>query len=180
MRVGAQDHEALDVLVVELDRAVHAVGERGLSRRHLEADRAAVFEGLSARQQLARGGAVAIEPLRLEVRRMRAADFGALIPVDAEPAQAVENAGDHLGLRALDVGVFDAKDEGAAVTAGVEPVEQRRAGAADVEVAGGGGREAKTRHLGIISDWWAAHPFKRADEHDDVVIFWRFSVSQRS
>ena len=40
------------------------------------------------------------------------------------------------------VGVLDPQDEGAAGVPGEQPVEQRRAGAADVEVAGGGGGEA--------------------------------------
>ena len=61
--------------------------------------------------------------------------------VESEPPHAVENAGDHVGRRALDVGVFDAEDERAAVPAGVEPVEQRRARAADVEIAGRRRRE---------------------------------------
>ena len=58
---------------------------------------------------------------------------------------------DDLGVRvgaALLVGVLDAQDEGAAGLPGVEPVEQRRAGAADVEVAGGRGGEADANRSG--------------------------------
>ena len=33
--IGAQNHERLDVLVVELDRAVYQVGKRGLAVRAL-------------------------------------------------------------------------------------------------------------------------------------------------
>ena len=76
---------------------------------------------------------------------MRSADVRALVPVEAEPAQPVEDAGDHVGRRALDVGVFDAQDERAAVAPRVEPVEERRAGAADVQVTGRRGREADAR-----------------------------------
>ena len=72
----------------------------------------------------------------MKVRRVRAANLRTFIPVDAEPAQPIEDSGDHLGLGALHVGVFDAQDERAAVTTGVEPVEKRSAGAADVQVAG--------------------------------------------
>ena len=52
---------------------------------------------------------------------------------------------DHLLRRALDVGVLDAQHEHAAVTPREQPVEERRAGAADVEVAGGRRREADAR-----------------------------------
>ena len=55
--------------------------------------------------------AMPIEALGLKVRRVRSADVGPFVPVEAEPAQAVEDALDHFGRRALDVGVFDAQDE---------------------------------------------------------------------
>jgi hypothetical protein len=48
---------------------------------------------------------------------VRTADLGALVPIDSQPSQTVEDARHHLRLRALDVGVLDAEDEGAAVTA---------------------------------------------------------------
>ena len=63
---------------------------------------------------------------------------GPLVPVEAQPAEALEDAGHHVGRRALDVGVLDAQDERAAGAAGVQPVEERGARAADVQVAGGG------------------------------------------
>ena len=47
--------------------------------------------------------------------------------------------------RALDVGVLDAKHERAAMPAGVEPVEERSARAADVEIAGRRRRESDAR-----------------------------------
>ena len=49
---------------------------------------------------------------------------------------------DHLVRRALGVGVLDAQHEHAAVAAREQPVEERRARAADVQVAGGRRREA--------------------------------------
>ena len=55
-------------------------------------------------------------------------------PID-EPLEALEDGGDRCVGRALAVGVLDPQDEGAAVMAGVEEVEERGAGAADVEVA---------------------------------------------
>ena len=140
--VRAEDDERLDVLVVEGDRPVHEIDERCCPLGDFEADRALVNERFPTVDEAAGRGAVFLEPLRLEVRRVRAVDVGAFVPVEPQPAQAVENAGDHLVRRALDVGVLDPQDEHAAVAPRVEPVEERGAGAADVEVAGGRGREA--------------------------------------
>src|SRR5439155_5033852 len=61
---------------------------------------------------------------------------------EAKPAKPVENALDHFGRRTLDVGVLDAQHEGAAVAPCEEPVEQRGARAADVQIAGWGGSES--------------------------------------
>ena len=77
---------------------------------------------------------------------MRSADVGALVPVEPEPAQPVEDAGDHLPRGPLGVGVLDAQDERAAVAPGVEPVEERRAGAADMQVARGRRGKADADH----------------------------------
>ena len=52
------------------------------------------------------------------------------------------------GRRSLDVGVLDAQDEHAAVASGKQPVEERGASAADVEVAGGRRSEANARDHG--------------------------------
>ena len=78
----------------------------------------------------------ALETLRLKIRRVRSALVGAFIPIESQPAQTLDDARDHLPRGALGIGVFDAKDEGAAMAARVEPVEQRRPGAADVKIAG--------------------------------------------
>jgi hypothetical protein len=67
---------------------------------------------------------------------VRSADFGTLVPLEPQPAQALENSADHLGRRALEIGVFDAQHERAAVPPGEEIVEQRGTRAADVQVAG--------------------------------------------
>src|SRR6185369_7221252 len=67
---------------------------------------------------------------------------GLAIPVEAEPAQAFENGLDRRFGGALPVGVLDAQAEGAAVMTGIEPVEQGRAGATDMQVASGRGGEA--------------------------------------
>ena len=66
---------------------------------------------------------------------------GARVPVDAQPCQGLEN-GVHGLLGGTDhVRVLDAQHEFALHVAGVEPVEQGRAGPPDVQVAGRAGRK---------------------------------------
>jgi hypothetical protein len=87
--------------------------------------------------QLFGHGAVAVEALRLEVRPVVSAFLGTLVPVEAKPPHPLQDALHHVPRRTFDVGVFDAQDEHAAHAARVQPVEQGRAGTADVEVSGG-------------------------------------------
>jgi hypothetical protein len=64
------------------------------------------------------------------------------IPVEAEPGEVGEDGLLGLSRGALEVGVLDAEHEASALGAREEVVEERGAGAADVEVAGGRRREA--------------------------------------
>ncbi len=65
-----------------------------------------------------------------------------LVVVDLQPAQRVEDLLDVLGRRALAVGVLDAQDQRAALAARDEPVVERRARAADVQLSRRAGGEA--------------------------------------
>jgi hypothetical protein len=58
---------------------------------------------------------------------------GALVPLDPEPGQTVEDGVLGLTRRALEIRVFDAKDEFATELSGQGPVEESRAGPADME-----------------------------------------------
>ena len=69
------------------------------------------------------------------------------VPVEPEPAQRLVDVLDVLGRVALGVGVLDAQEHLAAVVAGLEPVEQRGAGAADVQLAGRGGSESDAHRV---------------------------------
>src|SRR5262249_21895594 len=86
---------------------------------------------------------------------------GFAVPSDAEPAEPVQDRVDR-GLRgALAVGVLDAQQHLAAASPRVEPVEQRGAGASDVEEAGRGGGKARDdgfSHASRRSNlrWWRA------------------------
>ena len=59
------------------------------------------------------------------------------IPFQAEPAHAIEDALHHILGGALEVGIFNAQNEGAAGVPGKEPVEEGSARAAYMQVAGG-------------------------------------------
>ena len=144
---------------------VHPAAASGLGRLTLRLDRlgrtVAVVRPPLGHETIGHR-AVAIEALGLEVRRVRSADVRPLVPVEAEPAQAVHDSRDHLPRRTFGVGVLDAQHERAAVPAGIQPVEQRRAGAADVQVAGGRRGKADADHVaeGIVP----SEPTCRADE----------------
>jgi hypothetical protein len=88
---------------------------------------------------------------RLHVGAVGAADVGALVPVDADPAQRGHDVVGCALDEALLVGVLDAQDELAAVVARGQPVEEGGAHPADVQVAGGAGREAHAHRAGDLS-----------------------------
>ena len=66
----------------------------------------------------------------------------------AQPFQTFQNRLCRLGGRARAVGVFDPQQELAATATGIQPVEQRRAGAADMQIAGGRGGETGDDSVG--------------------------------
>ncbi len=85
---------------------------------------------------------VDVRALRLPVRLVRAADLDALVPVEPEPAQRVEELLVALLAVARRVGVLDAEHERAAGVPRVGPVEQRGADEPDVRRPGRGRAEA--------------------------------------
>ena len=95
--------------------------------------------GGALRHQVAGGGLVHLETLRLNVRAVRASNVRAFVPIDTQPAKAlvdsVHRGGDEAGL----VGVFEAEEELPVVGAGHGPGEDGRADVPNVRVTGGGG-----------------------------------------
>ena len=77
-----------------------------------------------------------VEPLRRAIRPDGPADFGPFVPVESEPSQVFENRRVRFGGRTVGVRIFDAQNERAVVTAREQPVEQRRADVADVQMPG--------------------------------------------
>src|SRR5207302_8320297 len=123
-----------------------ARGERGLPARLELLGRApAAIDGSGGEEGL---GARAVEGQAL------ALVVGALVPGEAEPAEALEDGARRLLGRALAVRVLDAQHEHAAVVAREEVAEERGAHAPDVERAGGARREARPdRHRAELIGW---------------------------
>jgi hypothetical protein len=164
--VAARDHQVVEFLVAEHHPAMHQVLDHDLAvERVLEADdrvdarprvgavapapvvarlllarhllRAQLVElflgavaavRLALRQQLPDHLAISREALRLVVR--------ALVRREAQPLHALEDHPHRLLGRALAVGVLDPQDEAPAVAPRMQPAEQRRAHAADMEHPG--------------------------------------------
>src|SRR5258706_2728761 len=103
-----------------------------LGRQRLYGTKARI--GVPRCLQLRRHATILIQSLRLKERP--------LVPVQSQPAHALENAFDHFGGRPLDVCVFNAEDEPSLVMLCEEPIEKRGSGATDMEEAGWGGCEA--------------------------------------
>jgi hypothetical protein len=61
---------------------------------------------------------MALEALRLKVRAVRSANLRPFVPVDAEPAETVEDAFDHFCGRSFGVGVLDSQHEDATLDDG--------------------------------------------------------------
>src|SRR5439155_7634835 len=93
--------------------------------------------------------------MRLDVARL---EKGALVPVDPQPAQPLEDRPDALLGRSLLIGVLDPQDEGAAVAPGEQPVEQGGPRPPDVQEAGRARGEAHPHTTGRgCSGWWVRH-----------------------
>src|SRR5438093_2619014 len=98
--------------------------------------------------------AIAREPLGLTVARRRRP----FVPVEPEPPEGVDDGDDVLVGRPRAVRVLDAQDEGAVVVAREEPVEERGARAADVEMARRARREPYADRRGHVSRSRTAGP----------------------
>src|SRR5262249_28265497 len=100
--------------------------------------------------QSRRERAIAVEAFGLKVRSVRPADLRTFVPLESEPPHAVEDPFHHFVRRSLDVGVCEAQHEHAAVAAGEEPVEERGARTADMQVTGRRGSEADAEHAYLV------------------------------
>ena len=96
-----------------------ALGRGGLAQLVELLLAAEAVVGVPGVEQLLGSRLVGVEALHLEVGAVGAADSGTFIPVQAEPAHAVENRLDGLLGRAGDVGIFDAQHEGSAQMTGI-------------------------------------------------------------
>ncbi len=105
-----------------------ALGARRFAHLREFFGRGVAMIGVSGRQQLLGNLAVAGSAGELIDR--------VAVPFDAEPGQPVEDGVDRGLGRTLAVGVLDPQQHLAAAAAGIKPIEQRGARAADVQEAG--------------------------------------------
>ena len=129
--------------------------------------------GLAFREKLLGGLAVA--------RGARELIDGLAIPIELEPAQAVEDGEDGAFRGARPVGVLDAQQHLAALGSRVEPIEQRRARAADMQIAGGGGGKARDdggAHGSEIAVIALARTVLHAEDNDLLSCFIESVVDQ--
>src|SRR5579863_8640960 len=88
-------------------------------------------------EDLPRNFAVQLDALGLMIQ---------LVPAEIQPFQAIENGIDRGFGVAIDIGVINTEEQRAVVVTSVEPVEDERSGAADVQQTGWGRGEADARH----------------------------------
>src|SRR5579871_2548022 len=75
------------------------------------------------------------------------------VPGDPEPAEAIQDRLDGRLGRALAIGILDPQEHLAAAATRIEPIEQRRAAAADMQESGGrGGKSGDDglSHLALV------------------------------
>ena len=137
-------HVAAGALVA-LEGVLALLGGGAVGRELL--GRAEAGVGLALVPEPLGGLLVEVEALGLGVGAKVAADLGTLVPVKAQPAHGAQDDLGVLVSGAGGVGVVDAQDERAAVGAGKGPVVDGGAGAADVQLAGGGRRKANAHGL---------------------------------
>ena len=98
--------------------------------------------GVAGLEQAGGHVTVDVHALALAVGAVRASLTDALVPVEAQPLQGLDDLVEGLLGVAGGIRVFDAEDEGSSRVAGVGPVEQARTDHADVRGSCGRGAEA--------------------------------------
>ena len=115
----------------------------GALTEQLEPDRPVLLVSTPRCHQFSHIVFVDLTALALPVGPIRATTarpiFRTLIPIHAQPGQTFVDQREELLAVALLVGVLDAQDKHATRVSRVEPIEERRAGAADMEETGGTG-----------------------------------------
>ena len=109
--------------------------------------RAETLIRMPAGHQLHGMRAIDMQALGLTVRTTLATNVHALGPLEAEPMQVVDHAALGFARGALEVGVLDSQDERATLPAREQPVEERRARVADVQLPGRARSETESHQV---------------------------------
>ena len=168
--VRAQQHHVVELVVAERHVALHRVLDHRLAvARGAQADRegrVGAGRGVRVAPRACKGlvrmrraprldlGGRGVAGVGAAVRHHLARDLGVAggareladglaVPVKAEPRQPLQDRLRRFGRGTRAVGILDPQQEPAAPRACVEPVEQRGARAADMQIAGRRGRKAR-------------------------------------
>ena len=99
------------------------------------------------------------------------------VPGQSQPTQAVENGLHCFGRVATPIRVLDAQQHLATTVLGIEPVEERRPGSADVEKSGRGGGERTSD--GVSGHGWPQQrEYCRLEASDNPELRWRVMEHQ--
>ncbi len=113
-------------------------------------------------QKLLGGRLMHLRALRLVIRSVWAAYFGAFVPVDTQPAKPVQDRSQRFVHISLLIGIVDAKNELPAGLSGEQPIEQRRSHASDMKVAVGLGAN-RVRIIYAVPDNEGLAPYQNRD-----------------
>jgi hypothetical protein len=163
--LGGAAGAGIDGLVVERILSGVCTFMRGTERDGEILARAATGIEEAALHQAAPCGEIDWIALTLCVRSVWAADVRAFVPVNAEPAKVFEGSVGVLGAAAIGIEVFHAHDECAVCGVGVLEGCKEGARVAEVQVAGGRGRESSA--IGWGRRWGeAGHADNSVDSGD--------------
>src|SRR5437879_3473279 len=126
---------------IKIDLTANEIVHDHVLARRTKPQRTLVFENVSSVLKLFQIALINFGALALKIRTAISADVRTFVPVNAQPLQAFINRGrGFLGI-ALGVSVFDSKNQFAAMMVNEEPVKERSARPADVQITGGRRRE---------------------------------------
>ena len=115
LAIGTKEHEIFDRRRVDGYFTVHGVRVGNLAFRNPETDCSFILVRIAGAQQLVGRLPVEVQTLRLEVRP--------LVPLEPEPCHGVENTLRHVLAGTFSIGIFDAKNESAAMFPREQPIK---------------------------------------------------------
>src|SRR5437588_4552707 len=121
---------------IEIDFPANQIADDDVLAWRAKTQRALVFENMTAILKVFQVALVNVGALALKIRTEISADMRSFVPINTEPLESLVNRGRGFFGVAFDVRVFDSQHQFAAGVTRKQPVEQRGARTADMEVTG--------------------------------------------